>query len=82
MTKILPALVQAAQGNKDAAQITINQLLLTTGPLSLLFYGYDEIADLLNIEDSAETAKQALVASLWDSLDPTGLLHVLGQSGI
>ncbi len=82
MTKILPALVQAAQGNKDAAQITINQLLLTTGPLSLLFYGYDEIADLLNIESIAEAAEQDLYAGLWDNLDPNGLLHVLGHSGI
>lgn len=82
VSKILPALIQAAQGNRAGAQVTINQLLLTTGPISLLFYGFDQLADLLNIEDSADTARQALYTTLWDSLDPTGLLHVPGQSGL
>ena len=32
--EILPAVIQALGGDKAGAQITINQLLLTTGPLS------------------------------------------------
>ena len=50
--------------------------------MSLLYWGFDELADLLNKEDAADAARQNLVASLWDSLDPSGLLHVPGQSGI
>ncbi|MCI4673773.1 hypothetical protein [Candidatus Mycolicibacterium alkanivorans] len=82
VTNILPALAQAFQGDRSGAQVTINQLLLTTAPLALLYWGFDELADLLNNEETAATTRQTLVASLWDSLDPAGLLHVPGQSGI
>ena len=81
-TKFVPALLEALKGDRTDAQIAINQLLLATPPISLLYWGFDEVADLLNEEDAADTARQDLVASLWNSLDPSGLLHVPGQSGI
>jgi len=82
ITEILPALFHALNGDTTAAQIAINQLLLTTGPLSVLYYGYDQIADLLNVEEAAFAAKEQLYIGLWDALDPTGLLHSVGMSGL
>lgn len=82
ITNILPAVLQAFKGDRSGAQITINQLLLTTPPVSLLYWVYDELTDLLNMEDTGAAARQNLVANLWDSLDPSGLLHVPGQAGI
>lgn len=82
ITEILPALVQAINGDKAGAQIAINQLLITTGPVSVLYYGYDQIADLLNIEDAAATAKEQLYVGLWDTLDSTEILHQKGESGL
>lgn len=82
IVEILPAVIQALGGDKSGAQFTINQLLLTTGPISVLYYGYDEIADLLNVEQAAFAAKQQLYAGLWDALDPAGLLHNVGDGGL
>jgi len=82
VTNIVPAILQAFKGDRSGAQIAINQLLLTTPPVSLLYWGFDELADLLNMEDAGAAARQNLVASLWDGLDPSGFLHVPGQSGI
>lgn len=82
ITQVIPAIIQAIGGDRAGAQIAINQLLLTTGPLSILFYGYDQIADLLNVEEAAFAAKELLYISLWDGLDPTGLLHNVGDSGL
>jgi hypothetical protein len=69
-------------GGSTAVQTTINQLLLTTQPVSLLYYGFDEIADLMNIEEQGYAAKQKVYSTIWDMLDPAGALHVLGTSGI
>ncbi|MGB3483788.1 MAG: hypothetical protein WBB07_16435 [Mycobacterium sp.] len=82
VTRILPAVFQALSGNKAAAQIAVNQLLLTTGPISILYYGFDQIADLLNMEEAGFAAKQQFYADLWDSFDPNFLLHHQGQSGL
>ena len=82
ITDILPALVQALGGDKDGAQRAVNQLLLTTGPVSFLYYGYDQIADLMNVEDAAFAAKEELYINLWDSIDSLGVLHNVGQSGL
>ena len=82
VTNIVPAVLQAFKGDRSGAQITINQLLLTTPVVSLLYWAFDELADLLNMEAAGVTARQDLVASLWDSIDSSGLLHVPGQSGI
>jgi hypothetical protein len=82
VTNIVPAILQAFKGDRSGAQIAINQLLLTTPPVSLLYWVFDELADLLNVEAAGAAARQDLVASLWDSFDSAGLLHVPGQSGI
>ncbi len=47
-----------------------------------MYYGYDEIADLLNVEQAAFAAKQQLYAGLWDALDSAGLLHNVGDGGL
>jgi hypothetical protein len=82
ITDILPALFQALSGDKAGAQRAVNQLLLTTGPVSILFHGYDQIADLLNVEDAAFAAKEEFYINAWDSIDSLGVLHHLGQSGL
>jgi hypothetical protein len=79
---LLPGLLQGDASAKDSAQIIVNQLLLTTPQVSLLYYGYDEIADLLNIEDAAQADKVHFYATAWDTLDPLSLLHNQGNSGI
>ena len=53
-----------------------------TQPVSLLYYGYDELADLANVEDTASALKQQFYSTVWDTVDPLGLLHVEGESGI
>lgn len=80
--KIVPALFEAAQGNRSGAQVIINELLLTTGPVSLLYYGYDQIADLANMEPQARLLKEQFYATVWDTVDPLALLHVAGQHGL
>lgn len=82
ITDILPAFFQALSGDKAGAQRAVNQLLLTTGPISILYYGYDQIADLLNVEDAAFATKEDLYINLWDSIDSLGILHNIGQSGL
>ncbi len=79
VTEILQALTS---GNGTAVQTTVNQLLLTTQPVSFLYYGFDELVDLLNIEDQGYAAKQAIYSTIWDLVDPSGAVHVLGSSGI
>lgn len=82
ITEILPALVLAASGDKDGAQVVINQLLITTGPLSVVYYGYDAAADLLNVEDGAWELKNQIYATAWDTIDFANLLHNPGNSGL
>jgi hypothetical protein len=79
---LLPGLLQGDTEAKDSAQIIVNQLLLTTPPVSFLYYGYDEVADLLNIEEQAQANKEQLYATAWDTLDPLFLLHNQGNPGI
>jgi hypothetical protein len=76
--------IVAALNNPDHSvpQTVINQLLLTTPPVSLLYYGYDEVADLLNVENQAYELKKQFYATVWDTLDPGARLHVLGEPGI
>ncbi|MFS0897686.1 hypothetical protein [Mycolicibacterium litorale] len=80
--KIVPAFLEAAQGNKAGAQIIINELLKTTGPVSLLYYGYDQIADLANMEYEARLIKEQFYSTVWDTLDPLALLHEYGDHGL
>jgi hypothetical protein len=79
---LLPGLLQGDTEAKDSAQIIVNQLLLTTPPVSFLYYGYDEVADLLNIEEQAQANKEQLYATAWDTLDPLFLLHNQGNPGV
>jgi hypothetical protein len=79
---LLPGLLQGDTEAKNSAQIIVNQLLLTTPPVSFLYYGYDEVADLLNIEEQAQANKEQLYATAWDTLDPLFLLHNQGNPGI
>ncbi|WP_445168228.1 hypothetical protein ACTXG7_02205 [Mycolicibacterium sp. Dal123E01] len=79
---LLPAFYQAALGHKDASQVAINNLLLTTTPLSVLYYGFDQLADVLNVEAQAQALKAAAYAQIWDEADPRGYLHVPGHSGL
>ncbi|MDY6995363.1 MAG: hypothetical protein SW019_02130 [Actinomycetota bacterium] len=81
-TEILPALFLAFGGNKTGAQIAINQLLLTTPQVSFAYYVYDQIADWLNVEETAFAAKEQLYSELWDTLDPNFFLHNQGDSGL
>lgn len=48
----------------------------------MLYYGFDQIADLLNVEDAAYAAKEELYITLWNNLDPQGILHNVGESGL
>ena len=63
IAKLLPALYQAAIGHRDTAQAAINNVLLATTALSVLYYGYDELADLLNIEEEAQALKVEIYAA-------------------
>jgi hypothetical protein len=85
ITKILPAVGQALTGDdsaKAASQVIVNQVLLTTQPVSLLYYGYDELADLANLESEGTALKQQFYVTAWNTLDPLDLLHVAGDSGL
>lgn len=82
IANLLPAFYQAALGHRDSSQAAINSLLLTTTPLSILYYGYDQLADLLNVEEQAQVLKGEIYAAVWDEADPNGYLHVPGQSGL
>jgi hypothetical protein len=64
------------------AQIIINELLKTTGPVSLLYYGYDQIADLANRESEARQLKEQFYSTVWDTVDPFALLHEAGDHGL
>ncbi len=82
IAELLPALYQATIGHRDAAQTAINNVLLATTPLSTLYYGYDQLADLWNVEEAAQALKVEIYAAVWDEADPQGYLHVPGHSGL
>ncbi|MDV3127371.1 hypothetical protein M1247_20775 [Mycobacterium sp. 21AC1] len=85
ISKILPSLAPAVGDTpeaRDARQIIINELIKTTPPGSLLYYGYDIAADLLNFDNDAAELKQQFFTSAWDILDPFELAHNEGTSGI
>lgn len=85
VTKILPNLAPAVQSDDaglHARQVIINELIKTTPPGSLLYYGYDELADLLNQEVAAQELKHEAFATVWNVLDPFGIAHVKDDSGI
>ncbi|MUL81205.1 MULTISPECIES: hypothetical protein [unclassified Mycolicibacterium] len=66
----------------DARQTIINELIKTTPPGSFVYYGYDLVADVINLEAPAADLKVQAVATVWDLLDPLHLAHNPGKSGI
>jgi hypothetical protein len=82
ITKIVPSLGAAIDGDTAARQLIVNELIKTTPPGSFVYYGYDLVADLTNQEAAGAALKDQVVAGVWDLLDPTGILHPKGQSGI
>jgi hypothetical protein len=82
LTQILPELPGAIAGDKIASQRIVNELLITTGPLSFLYYGYDELADLANVEAEGQALKEEIYVNAWNILDPFAQLHVKGESGL
>jgi len=79
---VLPDLFSGTPAAKDAFQITVNELLLTTGIVSFFYYGYDQIADLLNLEYPAQQLKEWFYATAWDVIDFLHLFHNPGRSGL
>lgn len=85
ISKILPSLAPALGDDdaaRDARQTIINELIKTTPPGSALYYGYDIVADLINLEEPGAALKVQAVATVWDLLDPFQLAHNKGNSGI
>jgi hypothetical protein len=85
VTEIVPQILAAlisGHGSRDTTQAVVNQLLLTTQPAALLFYGYDQVADILNMEFRAQELKEDFYATAWNILDPLHLLHIAGHSGL
>lgn len=77
-------LLQLATGTHEQqriAQATVNQLLLTLPPVGIVYYGYDQAADLLNVEQGAAELKHKFFATVW-GIDFINLLHNSGQSGL
>lgn len=78
ISKILPNLAPALGDDdaaRDARQLIITELIKTTPPGSALYYGYDIIADLINLETPAAELKYGAVATVWNILDPLQLVH-------
>ncbi|OHT93645.1 hypothetical protein BKG60_25785 [Mycobacterium syngnathidarum] len=85
ISKILPSLAPALgddEAARDARQTIIMELIKTTPPGSAVYYGYDIVADLINLETPGAELKDTAVATVWDLLDPFELAHNKGNSGI
>ncbi|AKS35575.1 hypothetical protein [Mycolicibacterium goodii] len=84
ISKILPNLAPALGEDivtaRDARQLIITELIKTTPPGSALYYGYDIVADLINLEGPAAELKYGAVATVWDILDPLQLVHNTGKA--
>lgn len=66
----------------DARQTIINELIKTTPPGSFIYYGYDLVADVVNLEGPGAELKDTAVTTVWDLLDPFEIAHQKGHSGI
>lgn len=85
ISKILPSLAPALGDDdaaRDARQTIIMELIKTTPPGSAVYYGYDIVADLVNLEDQGAAVKVQAVTTVWDLLDPLHIAHNPGESGI
>ncbi|MFV8053535.1 hypothetical protein [Mycobacterium sp. 48b] len=83
--KILPSLAPALGDDdaaRDARQTIITELIKTTPPGSAVYYGYDIVADLINLEEPGAALKDQAVATVWDLLDPLHIAHNPGKSGL
>jgi hypothetical protein len=67
---------------KTATQSIINNLLVTTQPVAILFYGYDQLADIFNVEYEAQGLKDWFYTTAWDVIDFFDILHNPGESGL
>lgn len=72
----------ALSGDKSATQRIINNLIVTIEPVAILYYGYNAIADLVNLEQQALDLQTWAITTAWDILDPFQLLHNRGESGL
>ena len=72
----------ALAGDKAASQRIVNNLIVTIAPVAILYYGYNEIADLVNLEQQALDLQTWAITTAWDILDPFQLLHNRGESGL
>ena len=67
-------------GDPAVAQVAINQLLLTTPPVSLLYYGFDQVADLLNAQGCCRRAEGCFLRRrVGHPQDPNQALHILAS---
>ena len=82
LTNIVTDLPNAFAGDKAAAQRVINNLIVTINPVAVLYYGYNEVADVLNLEAPALQLQTWFISSLWNLLDPFALLHIRGEAGL
>ena len=78
--RVRPAL--SFEGDKAAAQRVINNLIVTINPIAVLYYGYNEVADVLNLEAPALQLQTWFISSLWNLFDPFALLHNRGEAGL
>ncbi|BBZ01168.1 hypothetical protein MCHIJ_06050 [Mycolicibacterium chitae] len=79
---LLQIAAASADPEQSVPQAAINQLLLTLPPVGIAYYGYDQVADLLNVEDAAAALKEDFYRTVWDTLDPLEILHERGESGL
>ncbi|MEN4397925.1 hypothetical protein ACNQR7_16680 [Mycolicibacterium senegalense] len=81
VTHLAPAVGSGPEA-LDARQTIINELIKTTPPGSFIYYGYDLVADVINLEPQGAQLKDTAVATVWDLLDPFHIAHNPGESGI
>lgn len=81
VTHLAPAVGSGPEA-LDARQTIINELIKTTPPGSFVYYGYDLVADVINLETPGAELKHTAVATVWDLLDPLHVAHNPGESGI
>ncbi|OBG53861.1 hypothetical protein [Mycolicibacterium fortuitum] len=81
VTNLAPAVGSGPEA-LDARQTIINELIKTTPPGSFIYYGYDLVADVINLEPQGAQLKDTAVATVWDLLDPLHVAHNPGKSGI
>ena len=60
----------ALNGDKNATQRIVNNLIMTIQPVAIIYYGYNEIADLLNLEQPALNLQTWVFTTAWNVLDP------------